>query len=129
MPLIMMKRYTRQIIQENPDWLFVFGDNLERAGYGGQARAARGEPNAVGIVTKRKPYHSPDAYFSDDDLDEYERANAGTWEKLFDVVEDGGTVVWPEDGIGTGLARLGERAPRLMTAIELRLSKLKERIR
>jgi hypothetical protein len=31
--------------------------------------------------------------------------------KLMDHIEKGGVVVWPLDGVGTGLAQLKERAP------------------
>jgi hypothetical protein len=127
MPLILMKRYTRQIIRQNPDWLFVFGDNFANYGYGGQAREARGEPNAVGIATKRSPGFEKGDYLSDDDLLDWERDTDGAWTKLFDCLDEGGTVVWPEDGIGTGLAKLDEKAPRIAAAIALRVTKMKEK--
>ncbi|KKL05458.1 hypothetical protein LCGC14_2605850, partial [marine sediment metagenome] len=46
---------TRQMLRDEPDTLFVFGDNMQRRGLGGQAFAMRGEPNAVGIPTKIFP--------------------------------------------------------------------------
>ncbi len=53
MTLLYIKKYTRAYIRAHPDWLFVFGDNMMRRGFGGQAAEARGEPNAIGIATKR----------------------------------------------------------------------------
>lgn len=127
MPLILMKRFTKLALRENRDWLFVFGDNFERVGFGGQARICRGEPNAIGIPTKHGPYSVAEAYLTDSDLDHWERETASAWTVIFDWLEDGGTVVWPEDGIGTGYAQLAERAPKIMAAINLRLGKMKER--
>lgn len=63
--IIKMKFITRQFIQEHPDWLFLFGDNEERSGYGGQAREMRGEPNSIGVRTKAKPSNSKDSYWYD----------------------------------------------------------------
>ena len=44
------------------DRLFVFGDNDARRGLAGQA-AIRGEPNAIGLATKRSPSHVAHAYY------------------------------------------------------------------
>lgn len=44
--------YTPELVQENPDVIFVFGDNARRRGMGGQA-IIRGLPNIHGIATKR----------------------------------------------------------------------------
>lgn len=92
------------MIRSEPEGLFVFGDNLERWGLGGQAKEMRGEPNAVGIPTKR----SPRAYLCNEDLDEWIAATKEDVEKLHSHT---GIVVWPKDGIGTGLAQLAVRAP------------------
>ena len=56
---------TREIVQANPDKIFLFGDNLLRVGLGGQAGATRGEPNAVGIPTKKTPAGDEAASFTD----------------------------------------------------------------
>ena len=47
------KVITRDKIKENPDVLYLFGDNLLRKGLGGQAKEMRGEPNTLGIVSKK----------------------------------------------------------------------------
>ena len=44
------------------DRLFVFGDNDARRGLAGQA-VIRGEPNAIGLATKRSPSHVAHAYY------------------------------------------------------------------
>jgi hypothetical protein len=55
MTLIFQEWITRKDLRENPDKRYVFGDNVERRGYGGQAKEMRGEPNAIGVVTKWAP--------------------------------------------------------------------------
>jgi hypothetical protein len=56
--LVIVKRYERADIRAYPGVLVTFGDNLERLGLAGQAGAARGEPNAVGIPTKHGPWRT-----------------------------------------------------------------------
>lgn len=118
MPLLYARRYTRQMIRRHDSWLFVFGDNLARTGLAGQAAAARGEPNAVGIPTKRAPGMRPDDFFTDDDLTNWTVSASSEMLRLVIYIEEGGTVIWPFYGIGTGLADLSRRAPRIHDAIE-----------
>lgn len=123
MTLLYMKKYTRAYIKAHPDWLFVFGDNLERKGLGGQAAEARGEPNAIGIATKRKPTMEPDAFLSDSDYANWMAAERSTLHRLLAASNFGRTIIWPLDGIGTGLAQLEKRAPEIWNDIEqLRLA-------
>lgn len=116
--VIIIDRYTRSLIKANPTTLFVFGDNLARVGFGGQAAEARGCPNAVGIPTKI----SPSEYIFDDmveaDLDRFKIPIIQAFVILRQHLRSGGNIVWPKDGVGTGLARLPTTAPRLHKAIE-----------
>lgn len=112
--IILVKRYDRNMIRRNPNILFVFGDNLARRGFGGQAAEARGEPNSVGIVTKM----SPSQYLTDDNWYDVKDAIVEAFNRLRNHLVKGGTVVWPQDGVGTGLAQLPTRAPLLNLAIE-----------
>lgn len=109
---------TRAMVQAERRALFVFGDNLQRRGLGGQAAEMRGEPNAVGIPTKRAPSLGDSAFFTDADFDIFRDAAAPAFALLRAHAEGGGVIVWPADGIGTGLARLPERAPRIWAALE-----------
>ncbi len=109
------KHITRRMLQVEPDALFVFGDNIERRGYGGQAREMRGEPNAVGIPTKAWPSMTEGSFFTDSDLDLWLQESAPHRDRL---LEHRGKIVWPADGIGTGLAELQKRAPSIWQAIE-----------
>jgi hypothetical protein len=111
MPIIYQKWITRQDLRNNPDRFYVFGDNVQRAGYGGQAKEMRDEPNAIGVATKFKPTNEPDAFFNDGVRC---RAIVGLdLEKVQEALDAGKTVVVPADGIGTGLSRLPEVAPKL----------------
>ncbi|GEP00584.1 DUF7831 domain-containing protein [Methylobacterium haplocladii] len=104
---------TREMVRSEPNTLFVFGDNLQRRGRGGQAKEMRGEPNAVGIPTKRWPSRNINAYFSDADFAEVKAAASPDLQRLADHLRAGGTIVWPYAGIGTGRAELKERAPHV----------------
>ena len=118
MTLLYIKRYKREYLRAHPDWLFVFGDNFERTGYGGQAGEARDEPNAIGIATKHSPSMAPNAFFSDADYDEWFVAEQPTLQRLQKASKAGRTIIWPMDGIGTGLARLEKNAPSIWSMID-----------
>ncbi len=124
MPLYRQKLIKRADLRANPTWTYVFGDNFERVGYGGQAREMRGEPNAFGIPTKWSPVEC----FSDkpEELFFVFELWAGHFIALNGLLQTGGVVVWPADGIGTGLARLEESAPRLWQILQAMISVLEE---
>jgi hypothetical protein len=109
-----MARYTRSIIRGRPSTLFVFGDNLARVGFGGQAAEARGELNSVGIVTKL----SPQQYLTDENFYDVREPIVRAFVILAEHLRNGHDIVWPLDGVGTGLARLNETAPTIFEAIE-----------
>jgi hypothetical protein len=96
---------TRDMLRENPFQMFLFGDNLKKVGMAGQAAAMRGEPNAVGIPTKRAPSNDPSAFFRDSDIDELRKALWAAFKRPVFSLAYGGTLVIPKDGLGTGLSR------------------------
>lgn len=108
-------RITRTNLRNNPNTLYVFGDNLMGRGYGGQAAAMRGEPNAVGIPTK----NSPAEFATDNDFDIYAQVYSEVFPKLSAHLLMGGEVIWPYDGIGTGLADLKNQAPNVWQLLQL----------
>lgn len=118
MPLIYQKHITRDDLRANPDRLYVFGDNVQRKGLRGQAAAMRGEPNARGIATKWRPSLDQTAFFTDDLFNEICRILTNDLIPVAKHLHAGGTVVWPEDGIGTGLSQLPIRAPRVWRILE-----------
>ncbi|KKL89497.1 hypothetical protein LCGC14_1914150 [marine sediment metagenome] len=106
---------TRAMLRAEPEKLFVFGDNELHTGYGGQAKEMRWEPNAIGIPTKKWPSMEEEAFFTDNFTPYWATNNAENIAKLL-IFE--GTIIWPQAGIGTGLAQLKERAPLIWRAIE-----------
>lgn len=103
------KIITRRMVRAAPFTMFIFGDNAERTGLGGQAKEMRGEPNAYGIATKQSPAECwTDATFTRNKfiiLEDIQKCVANFDAQLYDHI------IFPEDGIGTGLARLRESAP------------------
>jgi hypothetical protein len=104
------------MLRANPDCIFVFGDNSARKGLGGQAKEMRGEPNALGIATKRLPAMTPEAFFSDDSTQDVTTL-AGDLAKLIGFHTRGFQIYAPLNGIGTDRARLKENAPLLYKLI------------
>jgi hypothetical protein len=58
-----MKAITKSYLRENPDVIFVFGDNTSRTGFGGAAKL-RNEPNTYGFITKKRPTRNPEDYYT-----------------------------------------------------------------
>lgn len=102
----------------NPNTLYVFGDNLARYGMGGQAKEMRGEPNAIGIPTKV----SPRMYMSDDYIEKATEELDKAINRLAEHLKNGGKVVFPADGIGTGLAKLQEKCPAFNKILSQKLA-------
>lgn len=120
-----IKFITREYVRSNPDKLFLFGDNLERRGFGGQAAAMRGEPNAVGIPTKKSPSFAKAAFFTDEEFDLNKAAidDAFAWVKT--AIEGSyQIIVMPADGLGTGRAQLDTRAPCTFAYLQQKLAEL-----
>lgn len=127
MPLIFQKMIYREDLQENPGILYVFGDNDMRKGRGGQAAQMRDEPNAVGVRTKWTPGTGHGAYFFDTDYEQIVEMIDDDFESIIEALENDKIVVFPLDGIGTGLAYLSDNAPQVLEYIENKMENLKER--
>ena len=113
-------KITREDLKSNPDNVYLFGDNLKERGKGGQAEAMRGEPNAIGIPTKKTPSRAVEAYFRDAELE----ANKAAIDAAFDRIPADKNVVVPTAGLGTGLAQLQKRAPKTFEYLEQKLAEL-----
>lgn len=118
--LTYIKFITRDMLRSQTDTLFVFGDNMARVGLGGQAREMRGEPNAVGIPTKWSPGNLEKDFFSDEDYDQICKELTKDLHKLMAHALRHGKIVWPADDIGTGLAELPTRAPKIWAFLQER---------
>lgn len=113
MPVEFMEHITREIVRAQREKLFCFGDNLKRIGLGGQAKEMRGEPNSIGLPTKIAPCNSETCFLTDSDLAIVIKATSSDIDTLFLAIGHGVTIVWPKAGIGTGLAQLSQRAPKI----------------
>jgi len=105
-----VKRFTKKMLDENPDMAFLFGDNEERTGTGGQAKVCRGQKNAYGIRTKQSPSMSKNAFWSDKNYKSNINMMADDFMAAFRAGHS--TLVLPADGIGTGMADLKNKAPK-----------------
>jgi hypothetical protein len=128
MKIIYMDKITRKYVKEHPEYVFLFGDNLMGQGYGGQAREMRDEPNAHGIPTKIKPTMEEDAFFNDDMFDEISKF----YDDIFLMNQAGfncgdyEAIVIPSAGLGTGLAELSKRAPKIYKYLLQKIKELSE---
>ncbi|MGH8500766.1 MAG: hypothetical protein ACRERV_18430, partial [Methylococcales bacterium] len=114
---------TREYVRANPHKTFLFGDNLLGRGYGGQARAMRGEPNTIGIPTKKKPTNQADAFVTDVEFDQNKAAIDEAFGRLMEL-EVNSAIVIPSAGLGTGLAALPSKAPRTYQYLNRKLAAL-----
>lgn len=116
---------TREYVRANRDKLFLFGDNLERRGFGGQAAVMRREPNAIGIPTKKSPSYRDDAFFSDDEFEQNKASIDAAFAEIMRAITDSiRVIVIPSDGLGTGRAQLERRAPRTFAHLQKRLTEI-----
>jgi hypothetical protein len=125
MPIIFMDLIRREDLRAHPDWLFVFGDNFARMGFGGLARVCRGEPNAVGIPTKRMPSNVQGAFLADGDLKMWRIVSGPDLLRIERALEEGVTVVLSSAGVGTGLAQLETKAPVIWDELQTWLDSIK----
>ncbi|USM11531.1 hypothetical protein vBCbaSRXM_86 [Citromicrobium phage vB_CbaS-RXM] len=121
--------YSVKLVAQNPTKMFVFGDNLQRIGTGGQA-IIRNCPNALGVATKYAPSMTLSAFFHDRSLSAHIRL---VFRDLLAVEEAAkkSDVVVPvtKDGhisLGLGLARLDQTSPTTYKMICAYLDSLAE---
>ena len=117
---------TRENVKANPNTLFLFGDNDTRKGLGGQAKEMRGEPNTIGISTKKYPSNDPSSFKSDNELEENKRIITQDINKAIAAGKSGkyNKIVVPP--IGTGLANLPEKAPQTWEFLQQELNRLEK---
>ena len=123
--VLTMKWIARSFVREHRDHIFLFGDNLIRRGLGGQAAAMRGEPNVVGIPTKKLPSNSDEAFFTDVEMEQNKAAIDQAFERLSDMcLTTEQVIVIPANGVVTGRAQLESRAPHTFAYLQKRLGDL-----
>lgn len=106
------KVVTRDTIRSNPNVLYLFGDNDIRKGLGGQAKEMRGEPNTIGISTKKLPSNTDSSFKTDNEYDKNIGIIALDILKVLSAIHTKKyhTLVIPK--MGVGLAKLPEKAPK-----------------
>lgn len=124
MPLVTTNAYlTRDLVNS---WMLcnryiVFGDNTERRGYGGQAAACRGFPNAIGISTKLSP-----SEYAHDGSKLFFRNLVADLDLLNKRLHAGCIVYYPAAGIGTGLADMPNQSPKNWLYLQFMLKRMQE---
>jgi len=106
-----------------PGMVWVFGDNVDRRGCGGQA-CIRYVPGAFGIPTKLGPGVLEHHYFSDTYYHTHRKYIDDAMDQLCDMWNQGRVIVLSENGYGNGLAQLDVVAPKLYSHLMLRLNLL-----
>ncbi len=112
--------YSIEMCGANVRTLYIFGDNTQEEGCGGQA-VIRYEPNSFGIPTKRAPSMEEESFFNDSPIQFLKVEMAIT--NLFRCILSGkyDRVVFPADGLGTGLSEMPKRSPILYDYLNERL--------
>ncbi len=102
--------WTSKIVQSQPECLFIFGDNDIHKGKRGQS-VIRDCPNTIGIPTKKYPSMRISSFYTDTELEQ----NKNSIQNAIDIIKielkKYKFLVFSEEGLGTGLAKLPEKAP------------------
>lgn len=123
MEIVYMHNITRIDAKRNPEIAFIFGDNDARSGFGGLAKELRGEPNAYGIRVKKKPTRDVGAYYTDNELKENVQKITEDINHIINKIKwnQSPIIIYPTNGIGTGLASMKTQCPETFNAMNLLL--------
>ena len=108
--------------------LFVYGDNDAGLGKRGQA-IIRGLSNTIGIPTKKYPSNNNKSFYNDGEFDENIIKIKNAINNIIKESIKYKYVVFPEDGFGTGLARLPTKAPKTYQFLVESIEDLKKLMR
>lgn len=122
--IIQFKIIEKELCELNENMFFIFGDNLVGKGTAGQA-CIRYCENSIGIPTKRLPTMDEKGFFTDT------KEECLKVKESLDIIEkllkEGKLIGFPVDGIGTGLAKMEEKAPKTFKYMTNRLNKMLEK--
>ena len=112
--------------RENPNYLFVFGDNDIKKGKKGQA-VIRDEPNALGIPTKKFPSFNISSFYYDSEFeDNKKKIDLAINNIIKNFMKKKYTrLVIPSNGFGTGLSKLNIKAPKTFKYLESKINAIK----
>lgn len=91
---------TADILNKNPDWVFVFGDNTHRRGLGGAAKL-RYHPQSYGFITKKKPDYQDSSFYT---VEEYKQVFDQEYAKLIILIMTKPNKTYMISKLGAGLA-------------------------
>ena len=117
MPIKYVDHYSPEDCRNNPNDLYVFGDNFQRKGKAGQA-VIRDEKNTVGIATKGAPSMHEHAFLENCDYNSWDDINTDAFNMIEAHLANLGIVVLPQAGLGTGYAQLDTRAPKIFAELQ-----------
>lgn len=117
--------YSIEQCNDNPNKVYVFGDNMKGYGKLGQA-TIRQMCNSYGIATKRSPTMNDNSFYGDrqDEMDRLFLDIYGLFKCVYESEGLYDTIVLPADGLGTGLSKMPEKSPRLFAWMNETLSLL-----
>ena len=96
----MEKQITKTYLQNNPNHVFVFGDNLLRVGKGGAA-TLRDELNSYGFITKKAPNNNDNSFYRPE---EYQEIFDDELNKLKNIIQTNPNKLFLISKLGGGLA-------------------------
>jgi len=119
---VVSRRYSIEQCRINFDTLFIFGDNLDRIGMGGQA-VIREQKNSIGLATKKKPTMQKEDFFTDAEFDENCQIIDEEIEKIIKFAEemDFNKIALPQMGLGTGLSDMPRKCPKTFCYLTMKL--------
>jgi hypothetical protein len=91
---------TKSFLDSNPNAYFVFGDNLERMGYGGAA-ILRDHPHSIGFITKKFPDNKDSSFYRPE---EYSAIFFEELKKLKNIIQQRPNKTFYISQLGGGLA-------------------------
>lgn len=106
--------------RSNKNSLFVYGDNDIKKGKKGQA-IIRDEPNAIGIPTKKYPSLYNHSFYTDTEIELNKKKIDNAIDLLLEKSANYDYVVFPKDGLGTGLAKMDTKAPKTFAYLNGRI--------
>lgn len=126
MKIIYYDRWALRDAEDNPQRMFIFGDNLIRIGTGGQACIRHSSTkNTFGIPTKKYPGMTyPNDFFIDEEYSENCRHILSAFESL--PLDNYKELALPKNGLGTGLARMPEYCPKTFDFLNKCMRRLKK---
>lgn len=112
---------------KHDDSLFIFGDNDLHFGQGGQA-IIRYRVNSIGIPTKKAPDNNIKSFYTDAEYSENCKKIDCAIQYIKMLLQSGlySNVMYPENGIGTGLAQLDKKAPKTFEYLNQCIQELKK---